>query len=522
MTSARDGVLVSWVSVNHRAAPLLEALSHPKSPLSDQIGTLYLCYRDAPDTDPGAAREKEAVHETVRVLRRDLDPVCPRIIRRPWKTSSSPTDHAAIRPFAEKVLKEARAKAPDVPIYIHVSPGTPAMHAVWLVLAATGLVLEPVYVVQGVGGRDRSPNQAPVARVDFPLDTWLRRYWRQRPSRPASEDDGHLWDPTDAKSPALRRVMEAIDRYAPLRVPVLLIGERGTGKTTLAGQLRARSPFQGKSQDTWPVVVCGQFRVNPQLARSELFGHKKGAFTGAVADRAGLLEASDGDTVFFDEVGDIDRDTQRLLMAALEGRGFSRLGESRVRHSRFRLVCATNRPIEELRGSLLDEDFYDRLAMFVLRVPALRECREDLPGFWGSVLRGALGVADVAPDDWQALGDHPTILQALAEHRLPGNLRDLQRLAFHALAALEAGESTDAAAAEAVAALGRARNVEPAAGHMQLPVPGGLDAELARVEMAWLRAALDEAGDNQTEAARLLGLARKTFADRVRRRLGGD
>ena len=524
MSIDADGILVSWVSVNHRAAPLLDALSHPKSILNGRIGKLVICYRDGPSDDPWSAREKEAMRATVRTLRRDLAPVCPEIVRRAWKTKAPPTDHSSIRPFAEKVLRDARKDRPEAPIYIHVSPGTPAMHAVWLVLASTGFIDDPVHLVQGVGGKDRPPADPPVGRVDFPLDTWLQRYRRQRPSRPSAEDDGHLWDPRDAQSPALRRVMARLERFAPLRVPVLILGERGTGKTTLAGQLRARSPFQGTGDGTWPVVVCGQFRVNPQLARSELFGHKKGAFTGAVADRKGLLERSDGDTVFFDEIGDIDRDTQRLLVAAIEGRGFTRLGDDRVRHSRFRLVCATNRPVTELRGEALDQDFFDRLAMFVLRVPPLRDCGADLPALWRSILTRCCREAEVEPDGWQELEEDKALIGAMMAHRLPGNLRDLQRAAFHALAALESGGAVADAVTEARASLEQAdlgQQVDTLDAEARLPLEGGLDAELARVEAMWLAAALGAGNGNQSEAARLLGLPRKTFTDRVNRRLGG-
>ena len=520
----RTGVLVSWVSVNHGAAPLLDALNHPKSLLARKIGRLVLCYRDGPKRDPESAREREAMRETLRTLQRELAPVCPEILRRPWKTVCSPTDHGAIRPFSEGVLREARESAPDAPIFIHISPGTPAMHAVWLVLASTGFVADPVHLVQGVGGKHRAPADPPIALVDFPLDTWLRRYRRQRPSRAGSEDDGQLWDPSAARSPALRQTLEKLERYGPLRVPVLLIGERGTGKTTLAGQLRARSPFQGKGADTWPVVVCGQFRVNPQLARSELFGHKKGAFTGANADRQGLLESADGDTIFLDEIGDIDRDTQRLLMAAVEGRGFTRVGDSRVRHSRFRLVCATNRPLRELRGTLLDEDFYDRVAMFVVRVPPLRECRADLPHLWASILCRARKSAEVEPERWRELIAHSLLLKHLEKHRLPGNLRDLQRLAFHVLAALEAGLKLDDAVLEGVNSL----EATPSELEAQLdvdahlPLAQGLDKELARVEARWIHAAMAAAKGNRSEAARLLGLARKTFADRIERHKIGE
>ena len=526
MTTPKD-VLVTWVSVNHGAAPLLDALEHPRSLLRGKIGRMYLCYRSGPEEDPGSQREKDAMSETTRDLRGELAPICPDIVRCAWKTKAPPTDHAAIRPFAEEVLLRAREENPDATIYVHVSPGTPAMHAVWLVLVSTGLVSGDVHLVQGVGGRDRPKTDPPIALLRFQLDSWLRRYRRQRPVKVVDHDDGQLWDPSRARSRGLREAMSKLERWAPARVPVLMVGERGTGKTTLASQLRARSPFQKQGGDSWTYqVVCGQFRVNPQLARSELFGHKKGAFTGATSDRKGLLAQADGDTIFLDEIGDIDQDTQRLLMAALEGRGFSRLGDSRVIQSRFRLVCATNRPLADLRGKVIDEDFFDRVAVFVLQVPPLRACREDLPQIWRSVLAGAVVTAELAPEGWEQLRGHPAVLEALADLPLYGNLRDLQRLAFHGLAALEAEATVEEAVAEGIRALESSASSDGAGSEQErrwsLPLEDGLAAELARVEAGWLEAAMHQAGDNQSEAARLLGMKRRTFADRLSKvRSGG-
>ncbi|MCS6915413.1 MAG: sigma 54-interacting transcriptional regulator [Myxococcota bacterium] len=402
---------------------------------------LYLCFRDS--SRPDDNREAEAVRETIRELHAALEPVCPAIIKVPWKTSASPTDHAAIRPFAEKALQRARDENPDALIAIHLSPGTPAMHAVWLVLGTTGFVAGPIELFQTADERGRKAGQPPVQRVQFDLDTWLRRYRAVRPQKVSAEDDGQVWDPTRVKSRALREALSRLQEWAPLRVPVLLVGERGTGKTTLANFLRAMSPFQKKDAGGWPTVVCGQFRVNPQLARSELFGHVRGAFTGANRDRQGLLEQADGDTLFLDEIADIDRDTQRLLMAAIEGRGFQRLGETKLRQSSFRLVCATNKTLDELRHGLLDPDFYDRIAVFVLAVPPLRDCQEDLPDAWRSVLTRAIRIAGIKPDNWEKFLDHPKLLAAITTHPLPGNFRDLQRAAYHLLAALQAGRSED-------------------------------------------------------------------------------
>jgi DNA-binding NtrC family response regulator len=284
--------------------------------------------------------------------------------------------------------------------------------------------------------------------------------------------------------------------------------------------LRSLSPFQKKQPCGWPAVVCGQFRANPQLARSELFGHVCGAFTGATRDRQGLMEQADGDTLFFDEVADIDHDTQRLLMAAIEGRGFQRLGDTSIKRSRFRLVCATNRTMADLRAGLLDEDFLDRIAVFVLAVPPLRRCREDLPDAWRRVLLDAVRKAGVRPEGWERFIGHPQVLAAIAGHPLPGNFRDLQRAAFRLLAAVQAGRREIGIVAAAVEGLGSpegSRPAVPAATDLAGLLPlEDLRAQVEAYEAAWLRAALARASGNKSEAARLLGLARKTFEHRLR------
>ncbi len=519
-----EAVLLCWVSVNHRSGPVVTAIRDPDGVLSGRVRRLYLCWRDAPP--PEGDRERDAVRDTVAELREQLGSGCPEIVKLPWKTTESPTAHAAIRPFAEAALLRVRDDNPEAIVVIHLSPGTPAMHAVWLTLGSTGFLSGQVRLIQTADQRGLAAGQPPVQIVQFDLDTWLRHYRTARPEKTGGDDDGHVWDPARVKSAALREALSRLEEWAPLRVPVLLVGERGTGKTTLANFLRSMSPFQKAQGKSWPTVVCGQFRVSPQLARSELFGHVAGAFTDAKSDRVGLLEQADGDTLFFDEIADIDRDTQRLLMAAIEGRGFQRVGDSKVRHSGFRLVCATNRSLNELRKDVLDLDFFDRIAVFVLSVPPLRQCREDLPDAWRQVLARAAGSVGGTMEGHHQFLDHPALLEALLDHALPGNFRDLQRAAYHLLAALRAGRSEERILQGAIAALGPREE-----GRLAVPNPDELAARLpitdlnehlAAYERSWLLAALGKAGGVKAKAARLLGLPRKTFESRLHSADGGD
>ena len=517
MSETLPVVLVTWVSVGHRAAPLLTAIASAESPLRGRVKRVYLCWRDDPSSNGDT--EREALRETTRSLETELASSCPELIKVPWKTDASPTDHAAIRPFAEKALGRARTENPDALLAIHLSPGTPAMHAVWLVLGSTGFVEGPIKLLQTADRRGQAAGRPPVTFLQFELDTWLQRYRASRPHKVEGDDSGHMWDPARVKSPALREALAKLEEWAPLRVPVLLVGERGTGKTTMANLLRSMSPYQKARKGDWPVVVCGQFRANPQLARSELFGHVKGAFTGAARDRTGILEQADGETLFLDEIADIDADTQRLLMAAIEGRGFQRLGDAQVRHSRFRLVCATNRSLADLGGGLLDRDFFDRIAIFVLSIPPLRQCTEDLADAWRLVLAAATVTGEIRPAGWEEFCDHSRLLSEIKRHPLPGNFRDLQRAAYHLLAALHAGRSQERVIEAAVSGLGATatqRSVAPTPAELSRQLPlDDLRVQVDAYEGAWLEAAMTAASGNKSRAARLLGIPRKTFEHKL-------
>lgn len=528
--TAPDGpaILISWVSVGAKGAPLLNALDEP-SPLYRHIGKLYLLWRDAP-----GAPDREAVAVTRKELHQALDPFHPEIVERPWTTTAAPTDHDAIRRFVEQELKEVRAAHPSEHLFIHLSPGTPAMHAVWLVLGATGFVDGPLTMIQSTPSEKRAPNASPIQPVPVVVDNWLRRYRGSKPVTGSTTDDGNLWEPVQLRRGGrMRDAVERLLNWASVPAPVLLLGERGTGKSSLANVLRAAGPFQrqaspGVPVTTWPAAVCGQFRGDPQLTRSELFGHAQGAFTGADASREGLLTQADGDCLFLDEIADLDRDTQRQLMHAVEGRGYRPLGGNEHLTSNFRLISATNRTLDELANGLLDPDFFDRVSTFTLTVPPLRECREDLPIFWRRALAIVTRQAGVAPRTWEAYRDDGTILDALHRHPLPGNLRDLHRVAWHLVVALNRDLPVHDAREAAVSALRAATTTdEPAMPTVEtlrrrLPLKVPLPDQLETLRHRWVEAALAEAaGGSPTEAAKLLGVPRETFNTWNRSRGGG-
>ena len=532
----RTEILVSWVSIQHAAEPLLTVFANPESELHGRIDRLVLCHRVSDEES-----EKKALDATLRRLERLEDEVRPELELRPWKTSAQPTDHAKLLEFAKRVLTEIRSQHPEARINLHLSPGTKAMHAAWLILAHGGFVSGPVRLLQTREERHRKDDQRPIEWVNLPQETWAHVVRAFVPSTPGEDDVGVLWDPVQVVSEAGKQTLAAVARWAPLRAPILLVGERGTGKTTLAQAIRARSGFVALGKKPWPVVVCGQFRANPELARSELFGHARGAYTGASDAREGILERVDGDTLFLDEIADLDQRTQRLLMAAIEGRGFQRLGEDRLRQANFRLLAATNRPLERLvneardaalgADSGLDADFFDRISTFILPIPPLRERRADLPIVWRSALTRAMAESGGRLDErGQSVVTDKAVLAALRESELPGNVRDLHRAAWHAVAVLASGGGRSEAAHAAIAGLSafsaptetsaETAGESPAAvdeGRQVNVWPIDLDGHLSEVERQLVEQAMAEANGNKRRAAELLGLPRKTFEYRLGR-----
>jgi DNA-binding NtrC family response regulator len=349
-----------------------------------------------------------------------------------WK-ADDPTDYRGIFAFLRDQVVPWRRRHAERPVIIHISPGTPAMQTVWVLMAETGLIPKPFDLVKSFRRSERR-GQPAVVPVEIGIETFYKAYLESRPWQSASAEQAVGWDPARFQSPLLKRLYVEAGRIAQLNVPVLILGERGTGKTTLAGWLRQRSRFRKPEQDTsWPAIACGQY--SPETMRAELFGYKKGAFTGATQPHDGLLASADGDTLFLDEIGDISRDLQRLLIKAIEEKRYQRLGETKYRHSEFRLLCATNLSIVDLRQRLAP-DFWDRVSVFQLRLPALRDIPEDLDWLWEQTYATASRRAGI-PEQRSRLGQehHRNIIAALRKHPLPGNLRDLLRVAYHLVAA---------------------------------------------------------------------------------------
>jgi formate hydrogenlyase transcriptional activator len=220
-------------------------------------------------------------------------------------------------------------------------------------------------------------------------------------------------------SPALESVLEQVERVAPTQATVLIEGETGTGKELIARAIHNLSTRSGRA---FVKVNCAAIPLD--LLESELFGHEKGAFTGAIAQKIGRFEVADHGTLFLDEVGDIPLGLQPKLLRVLQEQEFERLGSTHTHHVDVRLLGATNRDLAKMvRRSEFRVDLYYRLNVFPILVPALRDRREDIPAL----------VDHYVERSSRRLGKRvqlipPTTMSAFASYDWPGNIRELQNL----------------------------------------------------------------------------------------------
>ncbi len=227
-------------------------------------------------------------------------------------------------------------------------------------------------------------------------------------------------------APAMRELFALLDRVAPTEATVLLLGETGTGKELLADAIHRRSPRAG---GPFIVVDCGA--LPRELIGSELFGHARGAFTGAVGPKRGLVEEADGGTLFLDEVGELPLDLQPQLLRVLEKREVRPIGETRPRKVSIRVIAATHVDLAAaVRAGSFREDLYFRLAVVRAQVPPLRKRKQDIPLLVQSIL------AELGRDDF-AVPAH--VLQQLSAHDWPGNVRELRNVVEGSLS-LSGGE----------------------------------------------------------------------------------
>ena len=329
------------------------------------------------------------------------------------------------------------------------------------------------------------------------------------------------------RSPAMQEVFKLIGQTAATDATVLITGESGTGK-----ELVARAIYAHGRRAAQPFLAINCAAIPENLLESELFGHEKGAFTGATAQRIGKFEQCNGGTLFLDEIGDMTAPTQTKILRVLQDGTFERVGGNQPVKVDVRVIAATNKPLEEaMAAKAFREDLFYRLNVIRIQLPALRQRREDIRLLADYFLRKFARASGQPP-----VALHPDALAGLENHHWPGNVRELENVIQRALVVRK---SSAILATDLPAELGSTKNsTTPAAGSTSPPranEPAAATDELAalaRTLFTWARGqtklrvlpaverelvicALAETQGNQVQAARLLGITRATLRKRI-------
>jgi DNA-binding NtrC family response regulator len=374
------------------------------------------------------------------------------------------------------LVAELQARAPALPVIVLTAHGTVASAVECLRAGAADYLLKPVDAAELVLAVERALQHAARRRE--------LTYLRDEQARAAVDGSG-VGSPL-GRSAAWQEVTRMVDLLASTDTSVLLIGESGTGKEEVARLVHRL----GRRRDEALVVVnCAA--IPGELFESELFGHRRGSFTGAVADREGRFHVAHRGTLVLDEVNSLPLHAQAKLLRVLQDGAFERVGDSRPTRVDVRLLCASNVDLEaEVEAGRFRSDLYYRINVVTVRIPPLRERREDIGLLAEAFVRELAGRLDRATS-----GLTPAALQALEAYDWPGNVRELRNVIERGVL-LARGEWIDVDALP----------FSPAAQAMSSPPTLNLRERLRVAERHTLLAALERAGGVRREAARLLGI----------------
>ena len=305
-------------------------------------------------------------------------------------------------------------------------------------------------------------------------------------------------------SPAIRHVFSLIEQVAPSSAPVLITGESGTGKERVAAAIHR---FSSRASGPFVAVNCAALPEN--LIESELFGHERGAFTGAVGRRAGCFEHAHGGTLFLDEIGDMPFAMQAKLLRVLEDSRVRRLGGKMEIAVDVRVLAATNRPVQEaLEKKLLREDLFYRLNVFHIDLPPLRHRKEDIPGLVQSLIKDLN-----EKHDYRVTDLHPEVMARLMSHQWPGNIRELRNVLERAVIMAREGTILPGHLSPAFHVPSEQQAVVPGVEKNSLTLEAG--KHLRDVEMAYIHLTLKQTKNNKRRAAEMLGMSVRTLHSRL-------
>ncbi len=415
-------------------------------------------------------------------------------------TLSSPTNFGEIYQASSTIISEKiKEHGPDSDLVYHLSPGTPAMAAIWILLAKTRF---PAKLIES--SREHGVN---TALVPFDISAELIPDLLRKPdlslerlaaglpaAAPEFKDIIH-------HSEVMQRSVLKARRIAPRSIPVLLEGESGTGKELFARAIHDASPRRDK-----PFIAINCGAIPHELVESELFGHERGAFTGATAARIGHFEAANQGTIFLDEIGELPKDIQVKLLRTVQQGEIQRIGATRPRCVDVRFIAATNRNlIDEIVAGSFREDLFYRLAVAVIKIPPLRERAGDI-GFLIDYFLKRINEESSYEPGFKHKFLSASARNLLLQHTWPGNVRELQntltRTAVWSSQKVIDIEDIREALLPIASEYARKDHVlnQPLAKGINLP------EIMKMVAVHYLERAMSESHGNKSKSAQLLGL----------------
>jgi len=417
----------------------------------------------------------------------------------PHKTAlSSPTHFGEIYESAVKVLEETRRRHNEnISLTFHLSPGTPAMAAVWIILSKTRY---PATLIESSIKKGVKTASVPFdISAEFIPDLLRGPDSRLEKLSAGLPPEAPEFESIIHKSRIMSRVIAKARHIAPRSVPVLIEGETGTGKELLARAIHEASPRKGKP---FLAVNCGA--IPSELIESELFGHEKGAFTGADKQKSGYFEAANAGTLFLDEIGELPLSAQAKILRALQEKEITRLGTTRPITFDVRIMAATNRNlIDEVAAGRFRSDLFYRIAVAVLKLPPLRERSGDI-GLLIDRLLNQINQESLDEPGYKNKKISAVAKNFMIQHTWPGNVRELQNTLLQA-----AIWSTDTTIdvediREAMLPMVNPNNERL----LDRPMQDGVNLPelIEKLAQHYLKRALAEANGNKTKATELVGL----------------
>ena len=412
----------------------------------------------------------------------------------------SPTDFGEIYKAVTSTIDAIQKKqGTDSKLTFHLSPGTPAMSAVWIILAKTRYAAELIESSREQGAK--------IANVPFEISAeFIPTLIKQADKRISqlSTDNYQVDEAFQSvihKSTVMQQVIEKAQRVAPRTLPVLIEGESGTGKEVLARSIHLASLRQSKP---FIAVNCGA--INKELAESEFFGHKKGAFTGATSDRKGYFEVANEGTLFLDEIGELPLGLQVKLLRTLQEQEVTLVGATKPIKIDIRVIAATNRTlIKEVETGSFREDLFYRLAVAVIHLPPLREREGDLNLLTDYFLEKINKESTTEPN-WKHKKLSVSARNIMLQYSWPGNIRELSNTLLRASiwSENEIIEKNDIEEAF----LESPNTIQKNDTILNRDLSAGLDLQgiIASVATHYLERALEESHGNKSKATQLLGL----------------